>query len=92
MAWCYYKDLRRKVGARLRVRALSNMIRDAVPRGELLHWVKVDSRADNRATLLLASWPLTWERPAVAATGIVTHRYTITVVTVDEDPKWIVER
>lgn len=93
MAWCYYKDLRRKVGCLLRVRDLPDTITSLIPAGHTLHWVKVDSRFKGRAVLQLASSTrVACMADRVLVNGIEVGRYTITVINVNEDLDWVVER
>lgn len=95
MAWCYYKDLRHKVGARLRVRRLPARILAYVPHGMAAQTVEVDSRAGGRATLMLwcttSSFPA--PRPHDGSDAVIERcAYVVVVVSAPEDPNWIVER
>jgi hypothetical protein len=94
MAWCYYKDLRRKIGARLRVRGLPDAITRVVPIGMKLLTAEVDSRCQGVVVLQL------WCQPLVDVGGKAARPddtqvhgyYIVLIVSTLEDPNWIVER
>lgn len=85
MAWNEYKNLRRKVGARLRVSALPLEIIGQAPKSEIVWQVVVVRRYKGMATLRV--WASKF-----GAIGRKPERHTVTIVNIKEDPAWVVER
>lgn len=84
MAWCYYRDLRRKVGSILRASQLPDYVVKHLPRGHTLDYVIVAGRQKGSATLQLWS-----HRPGNL--GRVS-RFTVISFTAAEDLDWVIER
>lgn len=85
MAWTFYRELRRKVGARLRVSDLSLSIVNQAPKNETVWQVVVVARREGTATLRVWSARPGWSKRK-------PERHTVTIVNVPEDPGWIAER
>lgn len=82
MGWNYYGNIRRKVGCILRLSALPKEIRSRVPRGHEFDYVTVVARSKGRATLHL------WSH----LPGDFNKKYTVTVMSLPEDPRWVIDR
>lgn len=83
MAWNHYENIRRKVGCVLRVRSLSGKITNIRPADHQVVRVEVVGRNAGMATLHVWS----------CLNGYLgAKRFTVDIVTVPEDPKWVVER
>ena len=83
MAWNHYKNMRRKVGCELRIRSLPGAITNVVPPDHLPVRVEVVGRAAGMATLQVWS---------CVGGFLGAKRFTVDIVTMPEDPQWIVER
>lgn len=94
MAWDEYKNIRRKVGCRLRIRHLSKALLACAPPDHEILMVKVDTRihAEKRAVLAIWSYAVKGRLPRIRIEDGTFNRYTVTMVNVPEDPEWVVER
>lgn len=92
MSWNEYKNVPRKVGRRLRVSCLPQNITAIVPAGEQISSVRIDSREHGRVVLHIWSYiPGTRHIDSIRIEDNKFNRYTVTTVSVQEDPEWIIE-
>ena len=92
MAWCYYKDLRRKKGAMLRTPLVPKNILEHVPKTHTLEHVVIDHR-ERDGRVILEVWSTSpEERKKMFMPNGGPYSYTVTILAVPEDPDWIIER
>lgn len=92
MSWNEYKYVTRKVGCRLRVSCLPEDIAALAPTGEEISSVRVEGREDGRAVLQVWSYvPGSRNFGSIRVEDGKFNRYTVTVVSVPENPEWVVE-
>lgn len=92
MSWNEYKNVPRKVGRRLRISCLPSNITTLAPAGDEISSIRIESREHGRAMLQIWSYtPGTRRLGSLYIEENRFNRYTVTVVSVPEDPEWIVE-
>ena len=92
MAWCYYKDLRRKKGALLRTSHLPDDIRQHTPAGDFLEYVIIDHREPD-GRVILELWSLSAEqRKKMFTPNGGPYSYTVTILAMPENPEWVITR